>query len=140
MRGSTTGGLKLVRVILLSKNAVRIIKQGVHSNAYFPIKLDGKVTKDGVMDNVMAIFLLCIIMLLLCIAGLILTGLELEEALGAAVSCTFNMGPGLGRNGGFGSYAYMPDSAKWILSTVMYLGRLEIATVVALFMPSFWRK
>lgn len=140
MSGSTTGGLKLVRVILLSKNAVRIIKQGVHSNAYFPIKLDGKVTKDGVMDNVMAIFLLCIIMLLLCIAGLILTGLELEEALGAAVSCTFNMGPGLGRNGGFGSYAYMPDSAKWILATVMYLGRLEIATVVALFMPSFWRK
>lgn len=140
MSGSTTGGLKLVRVILLSKNAVRIIKQGVHSNAYIPIKLDGKVTKEGVMDNVMVIFLLCIIMLLLCIAGLLLTGLELEEALGAAVSCTFNMGPGLGRNGGFGSYAYMPDTAKWILSVVMYLGRLEIATVVALFMPSFWRK
>ncbi len=140
MSGSTTGGMKLIRVLLLFKNAGRIIKGGVHSKAYLPIKLDGKAVQENVMNNVMAIFLLFVLLLLICIVMLLITGLGLEEAIGAAVCCTFNMGVGLGENGGFGSFAMIPQSAKWILSVVMYLGRLEIATVIVLFMPSFWRR
>ncbi len=140
MSGSTSGGLKLVRVILLFKNARLVTKQGVHSNAYFPLRLDGKIVHENVMNNVMAIFLMFVIMLIVSVLSLILIGLDLEEAFGAAVACTFNLGPGLGESGGFGAFSHFPSAAKWILSAVMYLGRLEIATVLVLFMPAFWKK
>ena len=139
MSGSTSGGLKLVRVILLYKNAKHIIRQGVHSNACMPIKLDGKIVPENVMNNVMAVFLMFIMLLLICVLSLVFLGMNPEEAFGASISCIFNAGPGLGTYGGFGSYADIPVAAKWILSAAMYLGRLEIATVLAVFMPSFWK-
>lgn len=139
MSGSTSGGLKLVRVILLYKNAKHIIRQGVHSNACMPIKLDGKIVPENVMNNVMAVFLMFILLLLVCVLSLIFLGINPEEAFGASISCVFNAGPGLGAYGGFGSYADIPVAAKWILSAAMYLGRLEIATVLVIFMPSFWK-
>ena len=140
MSGSTTGGLKLVRVLLLFKNAKSIIKRGVHAQAFIPIKMDGRIVQDSVINNVMAIFLMFILLLILVSFALICTGIGIEEAIGAAVSCVFNMGPGLGESGGFGCFAHFPDAAKLILSLAMYLGRLEIATVIVLFMPSFWKK
>jgi trk system potassium uptake protein TrkH len=140
MSGSTTGGLKLVRVLLLFKNARSVIRRGVHSQAFIPVKMDGRIVQDSVINNVMAIFLMFILLLILVSFALICMGIGIEEAIGAAVSCVFNMGPGLGESGGFGCFAHFPDAAKLVLSLAMYLGRLEIATVIVLFMPSFWKK
>lgn len=140
MSGSTTGGLKLVRVILLFKNAKSITKRGVHSQAFIPIKMDGRIVQDSVINNVMAIFLMFILLLILVSFSLVCMGIGIEEAIGAGISCVFNMGPGLKENGGFGCFAHFPDAAKLVLSLAMYLGRLEIATVLVLFMPSFWKK
>jgi trk system potassium uptake protein TrkH len=88
----------------------------------------------------MAIFLMFILLLILVSFALICTGIGIEEAIGAGISCVFNMGPGLGESGGFGCFAHFPDAAKLVLCLAMYLGRLEIATVIVLFMPSFWKK
>lgn len=140
MSGSTTGGLKLVRVILLFKNAKSITKRGVHSQAFIPIKMDGRIVQDSVINNVMAIFLMFILLLILVSFSLVCMGIGIEEAIGAGISCVFNMGPGLRESGGFGCFAHFPDAAKLVLSLAMYLGRLEIATVLVLFMPSFWKK
>lgn len=140
MSGSTTGGLKLVRVILLFKNAKSITKRGVHSQAFIPIKMDGRIVQDSVINNVMAIFLMFILLLILVSFSLVCMGIGIEEAIGAGISCVFNMGPGLKESGGFGCFAHFPDAAKLVLSLAMYLGRLEIATVLVLFMPSFWKK
>lgn len=140
MSGSTTGGLKLVRVILLFKNAKSITKRGVHSQAFIPIKMDGRIVQDSVINNVMAIFLMFILLLILVSFSLVCMGIGIEEAIGAGISCVFNMGPGLRESGGFGCFAHFPDAAKLVLSLAMYLGRLEIATILVLFMPSFWKK
>ena len=140
MSGSTTGGLKLVRVILLFKNAKSITKRGVHSQAFIPIKMDGRIVQDSVINNVMAIFLMFILLLILVSFSLVCMGIGIEEAIGAGISCVFTMGPGLRESGGFGCFAHFPDAAKLVLSLAMYLGRLEIATVLVLFMPSFWKK
>jgi trk system potassium uptake protein TrkH len=140
MSGSTTGGLKLVRVILLFKNAKSITKRGVHSQAFIPIKMDGRIVQDSVINNVMAIFLMFILLLILVSFSLVCMGIGIEEAIGAGISCVFNMGPGLKESGGFGCFSHFPDAAKLVLSLAMYLGRLEIATVLVLFMPSFWKK
>lgn len=140
MSGSTSGGLKLVRMILLFKNARRIIKRGVHSSAYLPLKLDGKIVQDNVMNNVMVIFLMFVISLIVTMFALVLSGFGMEEAFSSAITCMSNIGPSLGEYGGFGSFADAPVISKWILFVAMYLGRLEIATVLVLFSPSFWRK
>ena len=137
---STSGGLKLVRMILLFKNARRIIKRGVHSSAYLPLKLDGKIVQDNVMNNVMVIFLMFVISLIVTMFALVLSGFGMEEAFSSAITCMSNIGPSLGEYGGFGSFADAPVISKWILFVAMYLGRLEIATVLVLFSPSFWRK
>ncbi len=140
MSGSTTGGLKLVRVLLLFKNARSVIKRGVHSNAFIPMKMDGRIVQESVINNVMAIFLMFILLLIIVAFTLVCMGIGIEEAIGAGISCVFNMGPGLRESGGFGCFAHFPDAAKLVLSLAMYLGRLEIATVIVLFMPSFWKK
>ncbi len=140
MSGSTTGGLKLVRVLLLFKNARSVIKRGVHSNAFIPMKMDGRIVQESVINNVMAIFLMFILLLIIVAFALVCMGIGIEEAIGAGISCVFNMGPGLKESGGFGCFAHFPDAAKIVLSLAMYLGRLEIATVIVLFMPSFWKK
>lgn len=140
MSGSTTGGLKIVRVILLYKNARKMIKQGIHSNAFLPIKLDSKVVHDTVINNVMGMFLMWILLMLVIIFFLIYFGMDMEEAIGATLTCSSNMGLALGDYGGFGTFAPINDACKMLLSIAMYLGRLEIVTVFVLFMPSFWRK
>lgn len=140
MSGSTTGGLKVVRIVLLMKNANNIIKKGIHSNAFIPIKLDGKVVSDDVIYNVVAMFILYLITLCIGILLLVANKIQLEEAIICAVSSISNVGPGFGQSGGFGNFAHFPDVAKWTLAMLMYVGRLEIVTVFVILTPSFWKR
>ncbi|MCH3923366.1 MAG: TrkH family potassium uptake protein [Bacteroidales bacterium] len=140
MSGSTTGGLKIVRIILLFKNAKNIITKGIHSNAFIPVKLDNKVVSDDVIYNVLAVFILYVIVVVISILILVSTNISLEESIVTTLSSITNIGPGFGKSGGFGNYEYFSDLAKWDLTAIMYIGRLEIMTVFVIFTPSFWKR
>ena len=139
MSGSTTGGLKIIRIIILFKNAKQIIKRSFHKRAVLPIKFEKQIVEPRVVHNVLIVFLLCIITFVVAVLALVGMGLDLEEAAGASVSCLSNMGTGFGDIGAFGDYSTIPNSAKAIFISLMYLGRLELVTVLVLFMPSFWK-
>lgn len=92
------------------------------------------------MNNVMTIFFLYITTYVVGVLLLLLLGTEIVAAMGGAVSCMSNIGPGLGSCGGFGNYSGFSDATTWVLSALMYLGRLELITVFCLFMPAFWKR
>lgn len=140
MSGSTSGGLKIVRIILLFKMAKNIIKRSVHSRAVFPLRFEKKIVEKPVLRNVLTMFLLFLTTYICGVLLFIILGIDFLEASGAAISFLSNMGPGLGKNGGFNNFAPFPDAAKWIGSFLMFAGRLELITVFVLFMPSFWKR
>ena len=140
MSGSTSGGLKLIRVILLFKNAKNIIQHSNSPKGYLPIKFEKKVVPSNVMNNVMTMFFLYITTYVVGVLILLLLGNEIVATIGGAVSCMSNIGPGLGFCGGYGNYTQFSPLAIWVLSALMYVGRLELITVFCLFMPAFWRK
>lgn len=140
MSGSTSGGLKVIRVIVLFKNARKITYEGLHKNAFNPVRIDSKIIEDKVILNVLTVFLLFIITYVVSVFLLVLFGTPILEALGSAISALSNVGPGLGISGGFGNYSSFSIESKWILSFLMYVGRLELITVYALLFRSYWRK
>lgn len=140
MSGSTSGGLKVVRIIVLFKNARKITYEGLHKNAFNPVRIDSKIIEDKVILNVLTVFLLFIITYILSVFLLVLFNTPILEAIGSAIAALSNVGPGLGISGGFGNYSNYSIESKWILSFLMYVGRLELITVYALLFRSFWRK
>ncbi len=140
MSGSTSGGLKIIRVLLLFKNAIHIIQHSNSPRGYLPVKFEKKVVPPNVMNNVMTIFFLYITTYVVGVLLLLLLGTEIVAAMGGAVSCMSNIGPGLDFCGGFGNYSSFSDGSTWVLFTLMYLGRLELITVFCLFMPAFWKR
>lgn len=140
MSGSTTGGLKLARVILLFKNARNIIRKSLHPRAIIPLRFENKIVEPRVLNNVLLVFLLYILSFSVASLALIGLGLGVEESAGASLSCLSNMGIGFGEIGSFGNYSFLSYPIKSILLVLMYLGRLELVTVLVLFMPSLWKK
>jgi trk system potassium uptake protein TrkH len=120
MSGSTSGGVKVVRLIVLVKNAKNIIKQKIHNNAFMPIKLDKQIVPDGVLYNILVVFILYIAVFVVAVLLLALTGLNMEQALQGCLSCLNCAGP-IFLSDGLSSFAQMPDVAKWIFSILMYL-------------------
>ena len=139
MSGSTSGGVKIVRMIVLFKNAKRIIKQSIHANAYMPVRFEGEVVSDKTMNNIFTMFLLYFVSSIVALIIFAALGVNLYDSLGAIFSTIGNIGAGFGASGGFGGYASFPQGAKWVMSALMYVGRLELLTVFVLFMPSFWK-
>jgi len=102
---------------------------------------EGRPVSDAVLSSVMAFFMLFFVSLGLVTIALSLAGLDLITALTGAVACLANVGPGLGPEiGPAGNYAGLPDTAKWILTIAMFVGRLELLSVFVLLMPQFWRR
>ena len=140
MAGSTSGGLKVMRVLILWRNARGILRNRLHPNAVDPVKLNGRPVSSHITGNVMVIFMVFGVTLMLGVMGLMLSGVNATEAIGAAVGCLTGYGPGLGASGGFGSYAHFSNPALWLCSGLMLLGRLECMTVIILFLPRFWHR
>lgn len=141
MSGSTCGGLKMVRIVVLFKNAKQIFAKTLRPGvAYDPLRLNGKVIGYKMLYNVLSIFLLYLVTSI--VGTLLLVSIEgdIKESMGAVVSCINNVGPGLGKCGGFGNYGSLSSASKWILSACMYLGRLEIASVLILFSSHFRKR
>lgn len=138
--GSTSGGAKIDRILYLFKNAHNELYRCIFPNAVLSVKVNNKVVNPDLVNKVIAF--LCIYMLLVVGGGMALTacGVPLIDAFFSSFSCISNTGLGAGITGFGGSYDLLPDIAKWILSLLMLTGRLEIFTVLVLFMPSFWNR
>ncbi|MDT0632820.1 potassium transporter TrkG [Rubrivirga sp. S365] len=140
MAGSTGGGVKVVRVVLILKNAFRELRQLVHPQAILPIRLDHRVVPEGIMRTVLSfvVFYVGLIGLGTLIMGAL--GLDIWSAFSATFSCVGNVGPAFGAMGPTENYTHVPAVGKWVLSLLMMAGRLEIFTVLLLFSPAFWKR
>ena len=116
------------------------IKRLVHPKAIIPIRLNGKVVPQDVMRNVLSFIVLYVATVGAGSLLLTLLGLDLMTAIGGAISSVGNVGPAFGTLGPADNYAHVPMLGKWVLAGLMMLGRLEIFTVLVLFVPAFWRR
>ncbi len=137
--GSTAGGLKAMRVAIGAKALRQHLKRITYRNGVFPIRYGGAPVADDVVASVLGF--ICLYFATFLSAGVLLNamGLDVRTAFSAAIACLSNTGPGLGPVVGPASnYSSLPDEAIWVLSILMLLGRLEIMTVLVLFLPRFW--
>jgi len=138
--GSTGGGIKVVRHLLLVKNSWIELKRAIHPNAIIPVKLNGKSVPQQIIFNVMAFFLIYVLVFSGGVLIMAFLGLGLETSIGATIANLGNIGPGIGGVGPIDNYSHLSSPAKWILSFLMLLGRLELFTVLIIFSPAFWRR
>lgn len=135
--GSTGGGMKAIRILLIFKQGLREIKRLIHPNAIIPIKIGKKPVPDRVLEAVWGFFSVYLLMFVILLLLLLAAGLDQVTAWSAVGACINNLGPGLGAVATH--YGDLPDFAKWVLCFAMLLGRLEIFTLLVLFTPAFWR-
>jgi trk system potassium uptake protein TrkH len=138
--GSTGGGIKMFRTLLLAKQAQREMKLLVHPSAVIPIRIGGQVVADRIAYSVLAFIFLYTATNAVLTFALLLTGLPVVEAFTSVVASVNNMGPGIGQTGPAGNYQGLTDLQTWICTVAMLLGRLEIFSVLILFTAAFWRK
>ncbi|MEX1135939.1 MAG: potassium transporter TrkG [Balneolales bacterium] len=138
--GSTSGGIKMTRWIILIRSSFREIKQAVHPKGVYPIRMGNKIIEPAVSRTVYGFFVLY--MLIFVVGALTLTALDIDfiSALGASIACLGNIGPAIGDLGPENNYAHMPFAGKWVLSLLMMIGRLEVFTVIVLFSTTFWKQ
>ena len=136
--GSTGGGMKVIRVLLICKQGLREVHRLIHPNAVFPVKVNHQRVSESIMEAVWGFFSVYVIVFLFMQLALIMTGLDFITAFSAVGATLNNLGPGLGEVAA--NYAGLTDTAKYLLCFTMVLGRLEIFTLLVLFSPMFWRK
>ena len=138
--GSTTGGVKIVRIGLLIKNTALEFKRRLHPNAIIPVQLNGKGVSPKIIYNLLAFVFFYLFVFVTGSIALTFIGLDFQDAVGASATAISNVGPGIGSVGPSASFAHLPDAAKWVLSFLMILGRLELFTIAILFTPYFWKR
>lgn len=138
--GSTSGGIKVMRHLLIIKNGLLEFKRTLHANAIIPVRYNNKTVKEHIVYNIIAFFVLY--MLLFIIGALVLgfLGLDFESAIGGAASSLGNVGPALGSLNPVSNFNGLPDLAKWWCGFLMLAGRLELFTVLILLTPYFWKR
>ena len=138
--GSTSGGVKVVRHIVMLKNSFLEFKKALHPNAIIPVRYDGKSVSQTIVFNILSFFIIYMFIFIMASVTLNLLGLDFVSALGAAASSLGNIGPAIGSVSPVDNFAHLSTSAKWFCSFLMLIGRLELFTVLILFTPFFWRK
>ena len=136
--GSTGGGIKVIRILLLVKQGARELKRLIHPNAQIVVKIGKKPLPENVIEAVWGFFAAYFAISALMILLLMASGLDQDTAFSAVAACLNNLGPGLGDVSQ--NFKSINDFAKWVLVLAMLLGRLEIFTLLVLFTPAFWRK
>jgi len=138
--GSTSGGIKVMRHLLIIKNGLLEFKRTLHKNAIIPVRYNDKTVKPEIVYNIIGFFVLY--MLLFIIGALVLgfLGLDFESAIGGAASSLGNVGPALGSLNPVSNFNSLPDLAKWWCGFLMLAGRLELFTVLILLTPYFWKR
>ncbi len=140
MGGSTGGGMKVVRVMLILKYIAMETRRLLHTRAIIPMQIGGKHVSSDIVRNTLGFFLFYIFIFALTTVLLTMMNVDLISSIGASASALGNIGPALGSFGPSDNYALLHPLGKWLLSFCMLLGRLEIFTVMVFFSRSFWRK
>lgn len=138
--GSTAGGVKIVRHLILIKNSVLELKRQIHPSAVIPVRFNKKAVTRDITFNILAFIMIYISIFAMSSVVMGILGLDFMTAIGAVATCLGNIGPGLGTVGPVDNFAHLPDLSKWVLAFLMLLGRLELFTVLILFTPYFWNK
>ncbi len=138
--GSTCGGFKTGRVVILAKNVINTFKKQTHPNAVVPVCFNNRVVSGEVVHRVTAFAFIYISLIIGTTFFLVFDGAGFVEAIGTSTSAVANVGPGLGIYGPVGNYSTYSDLSKWVLSFVMMTGRLEIFTVLTVLLPGFWKQ
>jgi trk system potassium uptake protein TrkH len=138
--GSTSGGIKVVRHIVMLKNSFLEFKKALHPNAIIPVRYDKKAVNHTIVFNIISFFIIYMLIFIISSVVLTLFGLDFMSALGAAASSLGNIGPAIGSVSPIDNFNHLSVAAKWFCSFLMLIGRLELFTVLILFTPFFWRK
>ena len=137
--GSTSGGVKILRHLILIKNGILEFKRSLHPNAIIPLRHNNSVVEKPIVIHVLAFFILYLILFIIGAGVLSLLGLDFISAIGGAASSIGNVGPALGTLGPLNNFDSLPVLAKYWCSFLMLVGRLELFTVLILFTPFFWK-
>lgn len=137
--GSTAGGIKVMRHLIMIRNGVLEFKRTLHPNAILPVRYNSKAVPQPIVFNILGFFILYMLSFIVGTLVFSWLGLDFQTALGGAASTLGNVGPALGDLGPVDNYASLPAAAKWWSSFLMLIGRLELFTVLILLTPFFWR-
>ena len=138
--GSTSGGFKIVRHLLLIKNGFLEFKRILHPNAIVPVRYNNKSVPNEIVYNILGFFIIYMLTFMIGALGFSMFGLDFQSALGVSASSLGNVGPSIGDFGPMGTFNQMPSLAKWWSSFLMIVGRLELFTVLIIFTAYFWKK
>jgi trk system potassium uptake protein TrkH len=138
--GSTSGGIKSFRVMILLKNTFREIRQTVHPRGVLPVQIGRKNIEPATIMRILSFVISYVFFFSLGALILTFLGVDFMSAIGASIACLANIGPALGEFGPIDNYASMPWLGKWTMSLLMMIGRLEVFTVLVLFSKAYWRE
>lgn len=138
--GSTSGSVKIVRHLILLKNSWLELKRLIHPSAIIPVRFNKKPVSQEITLNILAFFLIYILVFVIGSGVMTLLGLDPVSALGSVTATLGNIGPGIGSVGPVENFAHISIAGKWFLSFLMLLGRLELFTILVILSPFFWRK
>lgn len=138
--GSTTGGMKCVRIAILSRISRNEFKRIIHPNAVLPVRINNQAISPAVQSTILAFIFIYIIIILASWLIMMAVGVGFSEGLSIVISSMGNVGPGVGKCGPSSSWSGLPDIAKWLCSLLMLIGRLEMFSVLLLFTPGFWKR
>lgn len=138
--GSTSGGIKSFRVMILLKNTMREIRQTIHPRGVLPVQVGHRTIDPPTIMRILSFVIAYVFFF--SVGALVLTavGVDFQSAIGASIACLANIGPALGDFGPIDNYASMPWVGKWTMSMLMMIGRLEVFTVLVLFSKAYWRE
>ncbi|WP_298346106.1 potassium transporter TrkG [uncultured Algibacter sp.] len=137
--GSTSGGVKVVRHLILIKNGFLEFKRTLHPSAILPVRYNKRAISGDIVFNILGFFILYMLSFIIGSLGFSIMGIEFKSAIGLAASTLGNVGPAIGDFGPVNNYAPLPAAGKWWASFLMLIGRLELFTVLILLTPFFWR-
>ena len=137
--GSTSGGVKVMRHLIMIRNGIMQFKRALHPHAVLPVRFNGKAVRNEIVFNVLGFFILYLLSFIVGAVVLAALGLDLITALSGAATSLGNVGPAFGSLGPVNNFSGLPALAKWWCSFLMLIGRLELFTVLILFSPYFWR-
>ncbi len=140
MIGSTGGGMKQVRVLLMFRQGYRELYQLIHPHAVTNVKVDGKVLSKEILGSIWGFLFLFLLTSSVAVLAMAALGQDIVTSFSTVISAMSNVGPALGEAGPTDNYASLPAAGKWVLAFCMLAGRLEIYTVLVLIVPRFWRK
>lgn len=138
--GSTSGGIKVMRHLLIIKNGFLEFKRTLHNNAIIPVRYNKKMVSEQIVYNIIAFFVLYMLLFIIGALGLGFLGLDFDSAIGGAASSLGNVGPALGDLNPVVNFSKLPSFGKWWCGFLMLLGRLELFTILILFTPFFWKR